>query len=87
MESFWHSMKVEDTHGQDFATRAEATHSVFGYIEGWYNTTRMHSSLGYQSPAQFERTRNANLRVPANDEPTTIPSDSGQTAPLNKRTA
>jgi len=28
------------------ATRAEATHSVFGYIEGWYNTTRMHSSLG-----------------------------------------
>ena len=84
MESFWHSMTVEDTHGQDLATRAEATHSVFGYVEGWHNTTRMHSSLGYHSPAQFERARNANLRVPANDEPTTIPSDSGQTAPLNK---
>ena len=87
MESFWHSMKVEETHGQDFATRAEATHSVFGYIEGWYNTIRMHSSLGYKSPAQFERVRIASLREAANDEPTTIPSDSSQTARLNKRAA
>ena len=55
MESFWHSLKVEQTQGQDFATRAEARHCVFDYIEGWYNTTRMHSSLDYQSPAQFER--------------------------------
>jgi putative transposase len=47
MESFLHSLKVEETHGQDFVIRAEATHCVFGYIEGWYNTTRMHSSLGY----------------------------------------
>ena len=39
-------MKVEETHGQDFATRAEVKHCVFGYIEGWNNTTRMHSSLG-----------------------------------------
>ena len=69
MESFWHSMRVEETHGENFATRAEATHSVFGYIEGWYNTIRMHSSLGYKSPAQFERERIANLRVPANDDP------------------
>lgn len=38
MESFWHSLKVEETHGQDFATRAEARHCVFDYIEGWYNT-------------------------------------------------
>ena len=69
MESFWHSMRVEETHGENFATRAEATHSVFGYIEGWYNTIPMHSSLGYKSPAQFERERIANLRVPANDDP------------------
>ena len=34
MESFWHSMKVEETHGQDFATRAEAKCCVFSYIEG-----------------------------------------------------
>ena len=87
MESFWHSMKVEETHGQDFATRAEATHSVFGYIEGWYNTTRMHSSLVYKSPAQFERAHIANLREAANDEPTTIPGNSSQTARLTKRAA
>ena len=55
MESFWHSLKVEETHGQDFATRDHAKHCVFAYIEGWYNTTRMHSSLGYKSPTQFER--------------------------------
>ena len=30
MESFWHLMKVEETHGQDFGTRAEATNNVFG---------------------------------------------------------
>ncbi len=76
MESFWHSMKVEETQGQDFATRAEATHSVFGYIEGWYNTTRMHSSLGYQSPAQFERARNAKLIGVANDAPLTVSRNS-----------
>ena len=85
MESFWHSMKVEETRGQDFATRAEATHSVFRYIEGWYNTIRMHSSLGYKSPAQFEHARIPSLRGAANDEPTTIPSDSRQTARLHRR--
>ena len=50
MGSFWHSLKVEETHGQNFATRNEARHCVFAYIEGWYNTTRMHSSLGYRFP-------------------------------------
>ena len=32
MESFSHSLKVAETHGQSFATRAEVTHSVFGYM-------------------------------------------------------
>ena len=67
MESFWHSLKVEQTHGQDFATRAQATHCVFAYIEGWYNTTRMHSSLGYKSPIQFERDCNTKSIKAAND--------------------
>jgi transposase InsO family protein len=87
MESFWHSMKVEETHGQDFPTRAAAKHCVFGYIEGWYNTTRMHSSLGYQSPTQFERARDATLHEAANDDPTTIHGNDSQTARLNKRAA
>ena len=87
MESFWHSMKVEETHGQDFATRTEATHSVFGYIEGWYNTTRMHSSLGYQSPTQFERARKAKLIEAANEDLSTVSNQHSQSARLYKRAA
>ena len=92
MESFWHSLKVEETHGLDFATRAEAKHCVFGYIEGWYNTTRMHSSLNYQSPIQFERECNAKLMKAANDDLSTsnlstASSKNSQTARLNKRAA
>lgn len=43
-ESFWHSMKVAEKHGRDFATRLEARHCAFGCIEGWYNMTRLPSS-------------------------------------------
>jgi transposase InsO family protein len=35
-------------------TRAGLERAVFNYIEGWYNTRRRHSSLGYKSPAVFE---------------------------------
>ena len=87
MESFWHSLKVEQTHGQDFATRAEANHSVFGYIEGWYNTTRMHSSLGYRSPAQFERACRAKLIEAANDDLSTALPNNSESARLTKRAA
>ena len=55
MESFWHSLKVEETHGRGFETREEAKRCVFGYIEGFFNTTRMHSSLNWQSPRAFRR--------------------------------
>ncbi len=87
MESFWHSLKVEETHGQDFATRAQATHCVFAYIEGWYNTTRMHSSLGYKSPAQFERISDSKSIKAANDSPINVPSNNSQSARLTKRAA
>ena len=80
MESVWHSMKVEETHGQDFAARAEAKHGVFGYIGGWYNTTQMHSSLGYKSPAQFERACNAKMTEAANDDLSTATIQNSQTA-------
>ena len=87
MESFWHSLKVEDLHGQDFATRAAANHCVFAYIEGWYNTTRLHSSLGYKSPAHFERDRDAKAIKAANDESAIRLSNSSQSARLKKRAA
>jgi len=87
MESYWHSLKVEETHGQDFATRAAATHCVFAYVEGWYNTTRMHSSLGYKSPAQFEHEYHAKSSKAANDEQAAIRGNTSQPARLKNRAA
>lgn len=52
-ESFWESMKRECLHGRTFATRAEARRAIFRWIN-WYNTRRLHSSLGYTAPTQWE---------------------------------
>jgi putative transposase len=54
IESFWHSLKNELVHRQHFATRSEATAAIFGYIETFYNRVRLHSSIGYLAPADFE---------------------------------
>jgi transposase InsO family protein len=56
MESFFASLKKELVHGADFATRAEARAAIVEYIEAFYNTKRRHSTLGYVSPAEYERT-------------------------------
>jgi len=57
MESFFALLKKELIHGEDCATRAEARASLFEYIEVLYNRVRRHSSPGYKSPDEFERTR------------------------------
>jgi putative transposase len=54
-ESFNGTIKGELVEEEDFATRAEARRAIFEYIEGFYNSTRLHSYLGYASPAVFER--------------------------------
>jgi putative transposase len=54
MESFFASLKKELVHREDYQTRAEAKASIFEYIEVFYNRQRRHSSLGYQSPADYE---------------------------------
>jgi transposase InsO family protein len=53
-ESFFHTLKIELVHRKQFKTRAEATLAIFEYIEVWYNRRRLHSSLGYLSPADYE---------------------------------
>ena len=58
-ESFFHSMKVELMDEMPFCTRAEARRIVFDYIEVFFNRQRRHSTLGYVSPAEFERTAEA----------------------------
>jgi transposase InsO family protein len=54
MESFWATLKNEWVHHQKYKTRSQARTDIFGYIEGFYNTVRLHSTLGYLSPAEFE---------------------------------
>jgi transposase InsO family protein len=54
IESFWSSLKYEVVYHRRFATKAEARSAIFSYIETFYNRTRLHSSLGYVSPAHFE---------------------------------
>lgn len=52
-ESFFKTLKIEL--GSRFDGREVARRELFEYIEGFYNTWRLHSSLGYRSPAEFER--------------------------------
>ena len=54
VESFFNSLKQEWLHHRRFATRNEARQSIFEYIEGFYNRHRLHSTLGYKSPIEYE---------------------------------
>jgi putative transposase len=62
IESFWSSLKYEVVYHQRFATFAEARSAIFNYIETFYNRARLHSSLAYKSPVQFESQLNPNHR-------------------------
>lgn len=55
MESFFHSLKAELTHQRSYASDAELNASMAGYINRFYNQKRIHSSLGYHSPVEYER--------------------------------
>ena len=59
MESFFHSLKAELTHQRIYASDAELNASIASYIDRFYNQKRIHSSLGYHSPVEFERLANA----------------------------
>ena len=52
MESFFAALKTERVHEARFRTRAEARAAVFEYIEVFYNRQRLHSALGYRTPAE-----------------------------------
>lgn len=57
-ESFWGTLKTELVNHERYETREQARASVFEYVEVFYNRQRLHSSLGYLSPEQFERSLN-----------------------------
>jgi putative transposase len=52
VESFFASLETEHVHHVRFRTRAEAKAAVFDYVEVFYNRQRLHSALGYRTPAE-----------------------------------
>lgn len=55
MESFFHTLKTELVYRTSFETQDQARQQIFEYIEVWYNKQRLHSSLGYLSPNEYEQ--------------------------------
>lgn len=53
-ETFFHSLKTEFVYHRNFSTRSEAELALFDYIEVFYNRQRLHSSLGYLTPVEYE---------------------------------
>lgn len=53
-ESFFATLKGELLHDRPWSTKAAARRAIFEFIESWYNLHRLHSSLGYLSPAAYE---------------------------------
>jgi putative transposase len=58
MESFWSTLKQELIYRCHFKTRDAARQAIFDFIEVFYNRCRLHSSLGYRSPIDFETQNN-----------------------------
>ena len=54
MESFFHSLKADLVHGTRFLTEAGLRSELRRYL-WYYNYQRLHSSLGYRSPVDYER--------------------------------
>ena len=54
MESFYRTLKVELIYQNKYETRRQAQRDIFEYIEVFYNRERLHSSLGYYSPEEYE---------------------------------
>jgi putative transposase len=63
IESFFSTLKLELTYHQHYASREEACQSIHDYIEIFYNHQRLHSSLGYLSPAEYELTAERQKRT------------------------
>jgi putative transposase len=53
MESFFSTLKSELVNREKFQTEEEARRKIFGYIEVYYNRQRRHSTLNYQTPAEY----------------------------------
>jgi transposase InsO family protein len=62
MESFFKSFKTEEVNRQTYQTYEQATRAVIDYIERFYNPVRSHTSVGFVSPNEFEKTLRASSK-------------------------
>ena len=60
IESFWSTLKYELVYHHHFSSFAQARTAIFDYVETFYNRIRLHSSLAYQTPINFESQLNPN---------------------------
>ncbi len=65
IESFWGTIKTELLYRHVWPSRHDAEMAIFEWIEGWYNRERLHSSLGYLSPQQYEQQHHDQTQQPA----------------------
>lgn len=59
-ESFFGTLEAELLMREHFATHEQARTRIFWFLEGWYNVRRLHSSIGYCSPLEFENLHSQN---------------------------
>jgi putative transposase len=64
-ETLFGSLKVERLHGQHFETRRQGKEEALDWLH-WYNQTRLHSTLKYVSPMQFEQDSAFSVETSAN---------------------
>ena len=57
IESLFHTLKVERVECRNYATTAEAEEDLNWWIGTWYNQQRLHSSIGYVPPLEYERSK------------------------------
>jgi putative transposase len=55
MERFFLNLKMERVWQRDYANHTEAIRDITDYIVGFYNSERLHSTLGYMPPTVYER--------------------------------
>jgi putative transposase len=63
-ESFFATLECELLDRRRFHSQTEARMAVFEFIEGWYNSRRRHSAIGYLSPVHYERRSSAPATIP-----------------------
>jgi putative transposase len=72
-ESFFATLECELIDRHRFTTKAKAQIAVFRFIEGFYNPSRRHSSIGYLSPTEFEAAHQSNRAPAGTAKPETCP--------------